>query len=478
MVALVLAGGAPEARAEHGGEPTSAMSQAERRIAYELRAHINAERAARDLPPLAAYFDGSRAAAHAGEVASSGNASAVDISADVAWYGDRGMVGLDVVNRFNGGHDTSGAIVRHLMTDGQRARLLTRRADVLAVGVGCLSGQHAVTLHFIASSAEVRGRAQGDVANAVNPRVTAASAGTSCAQTAAHPSPPTGVDPRVPGPALPNERIAGPTRIQTAVAISQRAFPDPAAVDTVIVATAANFPDALATGPAAVRLGGPILLTWPDSLPDDVAGEIQRLNPGRIAVVGGPAAVGPDVFDALAELAPLLERWHGGNRIATAAAISTEVWPDGASTVYLAPAEAHAPALAAAVPAAYEGLPLLLTWGDGLDPAAAAELTRLEPPSVVLVGGLSWLSASVADAVAALLPSAEIQRLDADNVYALSALAAAQAPAPGEGLFLATAERYPDALAAAPAVVAEGGRLLLAPGAGEVHEAILAAAAS
>jgi putative cell wall-binding protein len=65
------------------------------------------------------------------------------------------------------------------------------------------------------------------------------------------------------------------------------------------VATGENFPDALAAGaPAAIR-GAPTLLVRAGSAPDPSATELQRLNPARIIVLGGPRVIGQAVFNAL-----------------------------------------------------------------------------------------------------------------------------------------------------------------------------------
>ncbi len=82
-------------------------------------------------------------------------------------------------------------------------------------------------------------------------------------------------------------RLAGPTRIATAGAISQAQFPDGAEV--VHLARADDFPDALAGG---TLTDGPILLVPScGPLPPEVAAEIARLDPDRVLALGGPAAV-------------------------------------------------------------------------------------------------------------------------------------------------------------------------------------------
>jgi hypothetical protein len=83
------------------------------------------------------------------------------------------------------------------------------------------------------------------------------------------------------------DRLAGPTRIETAVEISQEQFPDGA--DTVYLARFDLFADAVAGGSLT---GGPILLVPTDGdLPGAVADELARLDPDSVKALGGNAAV-------------------------------------------------------------------------------------------------------------------------------------------------------------------------------------------
>lgn len=92
-------------------------------------------------------------------------------------------------------------------------------------------------------------------------------------------------------------RIAGPTRIETAVEVSREAFPDGA--EEVYLARADRFPDAVAATPLTRR--GPVLLVDPgEPLHPAVASEIRRLRPRRVVAVGGPGAVSDEVLDQAA----------------------------------------------------------------------------------------------------------------------------------------------------------------------------------
>jgi peptidoglycan/xylan/chitin deacetylase (PgdA/CDA1 family) len=98
--------------------------------------------------------------------------------------------------------------------------------------------------------------------------------------------------------------IAAVTRITAAdpyalsIQVSKVFYPSGA--PTVYVALGSRYPDALAAGPLAGADPGPLLLVEPAYVPAVVSGEIERLNPGRIVIVGGSAAVSERVATLLA----------------------------------------------------------------------------------------------------------------------------------------------------------------------------------
>ncbi|WP_404430611.1 cell wall-binding repeat-containing protein [Microbacterium lacus] len=87
------------------------------------------------------------------------------------------------------------------------------------------------------------------------------------------------------------QRLAGPTRYETAAAISAASIPDgPRPV--VYVATGANFPDALAAAPIAGHDGAPIILIPPSGpVALEVLNELRRLDPISLRILGGEGAV-------------------------------------------------------------------------------------------------------------------------------------------------------------------------------------------
>lgn len=99
-------------------------------------------------------------------------------------------------------------------------------------------------------------------------------------------------------------RLSGLTRYDTAAEVSRATFVTPR-VPIVYVASGLHFADGLAGAAAGGSLGGPMLLTKPAEMPPSVIAEIQRLDPVRVVVLGGPAVVSEGVAaqisDALAQ---------------------------------------------------------------------------------------------------------------------------------------------------------------------------------
>ena len=93
------------------------------------------------------------------------------------------------------------------------------------------------------------------------------------------------------------QRIGGVDRYDTAAMLS--AFHHPTGAALAYVATGQNFPDALGAGPAAAVRGAPTVLVRGTAIPPSSAGELDRLNPTRIILLGGPSVITTSVEEAL-----------------------------------------------------------------------------------------------------------------------------------------------------------------------------------
>lgn len=273
----------------------------------------------------------------------------------------------------------------------------------------------------------------------------------------------------VPARELVVDRVAGPDRTATAAELSRDTV---LAGTTVVLARADAYPDALAGAPLARALGAPLLLTGGERLGDRAAREVRRLGATTAVLLGGEAALSPQVAADLEALGVGdVTRLAGDDRFATAAAIAAHL---GAVTgtapthAYLVegahpdPQRGWPDAVAASALAAQQAAPVLLATHDELPPATAAALEALPDATVRVVGGPS----AVADDVVAAIAQ-PVERIAGGDRHATSAAVADVAVAEGADpatTVLATSAGWPDALAAGPAAAALGGVLLLVDG--------------
>ncbi|MGD8168542.1 cell wall-binding repeat-containing protein [Herbiconiux sp. P16] len=196
---------------------------------------------------------------------------------------------------------------------------------------------------------------------------------------------------------------------------------------------------------------------------------------------GAPSDVqasAPASLELNAEFVPLVstqglptpERVSGADRYAGAVAISQRAFPNGAPVVYIATGENFTDALTASPAAIHQGGPLLLTSSGSLIPAVQAEITRLAPGKIVVVGGTNSITPTVYTALQSLAPS--ITRLGGADRFEASRNVTSYAFSSGSSkAYIVTGVDFPDALGTgsaaglkdAPVILVNGGNTTIDP---------------
>ncbi|MPV87606.1 hypothetical protein GB882_02915, partial [Georgenia ruanii] len=260
-------------------------------------------------------------------------------------------------------------------------------------------------------------------------------------------------------------RQAGADRYATSAIVSEQTFAPGAEV--AYVASGRDFPDALAGAAAAGASDAPVLLVPGPGITPGVRAELDRLDPRSIAVLGGESAVSSAVVDDLDRYTSgPVTRLHGADRYATSAAVSEATFDPGADVAYVASGRGFPDALAGAAAAGATGSPVLLVPGPDITEPVRAELARLRPARIVVLGGEASVSAGVEQQLGSFTRGGVV-RLSGEDRYATSASVAAALFGPRvPTVYLASGRGFPDALAGAAAAGASGSPVLLVPGAG------------
>jgi putative cell wall-binding protein len=153
-------------------------------------------------------------------------------------------------------------------------------------------------------------------------------------------------------------------------------------------------------------------------------------------------------------------RLQGSDRYLTAVATSQRYSP-GVPVVFVATGTNFPDALSAAAAAANLGGPLLLTNPSVLPPEVAAELDRLNPLQIYVIGGTGAVSESVVGSISLYGP---VERLGGADRYATGFNITSTAFTATTMVVVATGRNFPDALAAtglagahaAPVVLVDG----------------------
>ncbi len=262
-------------------------------------------------------------------------------------------------------------------------------------------------------------------------------------------------------------RLYGQNRYDTSLAISRSDF---TSADYVVLATGANYPDALAASGLAGLLDCPvILLPQTESMPFDTLQEIYRLGVKKAYVVGGTGVVHPAIPIDLQLAGYEVERLAGGDRYATARAVADEMIELGATpdTAFLVSGQSFADALSVSPYAFEQGYPILLTRPTSLPDVTKTFIEQNAIDDVIVAGGTGAVSSSVAAVVDGLRSGAvDVHREGGIDRYETAAKVAKYCAdtrgwATWDYVGVATGANFPDALSGGAACGTRGGTLLL-----------------
>ncbi len=261
-------------------------------------------------------------------------------------------------------------------------------------------------------------------------------------------------------------RVAGANRYDTALKAVRSRF---TSASSVVLASGASYPDALAASGLCGALHAPLLLTSAEELSPGVMDEIDALGAADVYIVGGSGAVSDSVAS---ELEWALGQDHvvrvaGLNRYDTAAQVATKIRSiEGTTPIALVTrGDDFADALSAAPVADAKASPVLFVSSGAVPPATSDALTALNPGHAYVLGGTGAVSDSVLGQIRGIVGTGNASRLGGSDRYDTSRLVATTFTGLGYLSWphpaLASGTDYPDGLAGGVVAGADGAPLLL-----------------
>lgn len=264
-------------------------------------------------------------------------------------------------------------------------------------------------------------------------------------------------------------RLYGNTRYDTSLDIARQLKPvndDTGAkqqFETVVLASGANYPDALSGSCLAIRNNAPLLIIDsknPTKVTDYISRNLTKSSTddvgGKVYVLGGPGAVSDEVVKTLQDNGFDVQRLSGETRYDTNMAILNEIHQDN-DELFICNGEGYADSLSASA----TGIPVLLVDPKtGITSEQKDFITERKVSHFYIAGGASAISSEIEHS---LMQLGNVTRFSGKDRYATSEAIANyfSADAPRENVVLTYGENFPDGLCAGPLAYKKNAMLLL-----------------
>ncbi|WP_371152890.1 cell wall-binding repeat-containing protein [Buchananella felis] len=256
-----------------------------------------------------------------------------------------------------------------------------------------------------------------------------------------------------PAPVETTKRVFGADRVQTAIKVMEQGKFG----KTAVLASGRNYADALAAGPLAAAVNGPVLLTSAPALEADVLSAMLKADIEKVYITGGTSSVPAVVERALKRAGITVVRLGGSSRFETAQLITGEVNRLAPiKRVFVVDGLSYADGLSAGAVASLADAAIVLSNGDQIDRSTQIFLQRFNG-DVVAVGYRSAGALTNAGWIA----GQNLRVIGGEDRYA-TALRLAEAYAPdAKNVVLVSGQGYADALSGAALAANRDGILLL-----------------
>ncbi|KUO62732.1 MAG: hypothetical protein APF84_03545 [Gracilibacter sp. BRH_c7a] len=244
------------------------------------------------------------------------------------------------------------------------------------------------------------------------------------------------------------QRFSGQNRYQTAVHIAQELNNGP--IQSVIISSGLNFPDALSGSVLGVKNNAPILLAGKSlSASQDTMDYVKKNldKNGTIYLLGGTGVISTEFETKFAELGfHNVVRLGGNDRYESSALIAEQLNVPTGTPVSIVFGGNFPDALGISSFSANKGWPILLSKTNELPDEIKQFIAEKSPSRIFIAGGTGVISEKVRQEIQAAVPNATVERFAGKDRFETSSLINDYfAPNPSQ-VYLTSGLNYPDAL--------------------------------
>ena len=234
------------------------------------------------------------------------------------------------------------------------------------------------------------------------------------------------------------KRVYGYNRTATSIEISKFSFDK---ADTVIIADAYNYPDALSAA-SLTKSKYPVLLLQ-GRLSYDIINEISRLQAKNIIILGGETSISSGVESRLSKLDGIMSvhRIAGKNRYETNARVFSE---SKSNNIVVANGENFPDALASS--SLLKNGSLVLVRRSSIPASTNSAISNRRIDNIDIIGGYGAVGRSVSNRLENYFNLSNFSRISGENRYSTSVNIAKRFNS--DVAIVASGENFPDALAA------------------------------
>lgn len=246
-------------------------------------------------------------------------------------------------------------------------------------------------------------------------------------------------------------RLSGQDRFETARRIAEGFSNE--TVDSVVITSGYNFPNALSGSVFAKKLNVPILLSGNSSSENANAltyVKVHLSKNGTVYILGDETEVKSDLVTSLKNLGyQNIKRLSGASKYETIKVINDQINVKEGTPLVIAGGNVFADGLSMSTVAASKGYPIVLSDSNALSNSALETIKKVKPSKVYIVGGTGAISDNIKEQIksTASLSEDNIVRIWGMDRYETSLNIAKHFDLSSDTVTFASGENFPDALA-------------------------------